>query len=588
MHYLKEVRVENFRSCKSCVLPLSRFTPMVGCNNGGKSNLIEAIKWLLRRWALQEADFNDPAKPVTVTGTIQGISEEVLDRLDPRHRGRIESLVSDETIEIRRTQATPGGGVAGVRLDIFDPAEEGGGWRENPTGIDAAISALFPEPIHIAAMEDAAEDVAKAKTSTTIGKLIAELTAPIEERHGGAISAALDGVRNLLEAEGKDRAPELLEFDQQANEILKTFFPGVRVSVHVPPPEVVELFKGGTIRVFEGQGGPGREVSSMGHGVQRSIQMALVRYLAERKGDGKQGGTTTLLLIDEPELYLHPTGIEVVRDALSFLSETAYQVVFTTHAPQMVRMDRIADTLIVRKGELDGTKPMPTVREAVQDTIADAGHQAEVLFEFQNAAQVLFADRVLLLEGKTERRLLPLICRLEGYTPPGDGSTALVSLEGSGSVPKAMAVLGAMGIPCHALVDLDFAFRTAVDIGWINRDSEPVRTCLRICEELRDQGKIELAEDGFPKNSPLGSAEEGFAHLASEPAAVHPIEELHDQLIQRRVWLWKRGSIEHHIGMDGKGKHHLGRVAAELEKKGCAEVIEDYPGFQSLLASVWG
>jgi predicted ATP-dependent endonuclease of OLD family len=41
--------------------------------------------------------------------------------------------------------------------------------------------------------------------------------------------------------------------------------------------------------------------------------MALVQYLAEIKRQNNQQISTTLLLIDEPELYLHPFAIEQVR-----------------------------------------------------------------------------------------------------------------------------------------------------------------------------------------------------------------------------------------------------------------------------------
>ena len=41
--------------------------------------------------------------------------------------------------------------------------------------------------------------------------------------------------------------------------------------------EIKELFKSGTIKVFEDESEEGRDVSILGHGAQRSIQMALIR-----------------------------------------------------------------------------------------------------------------------------------------------------------------------------------------------------------------------------------------------------------------------------------------------------------------------
>ena len=54
-------------------------------------------------------------------------------------------------------------------------------------------------------------------------------------------------------------------------------------------------------------------LSTLGHGAQRSIQMTLIRHLADLKLNNQEQATTTLLLIDEPELYLHPQAIEILR-----------------------------------------------------------------------------------------------------------------------------------------------------------------------------------------------------------------------------------------------------------------------------------
>ena len=59
------------------------------------------------------------------------------------------------------------------------------------SNIIRAIKRLFPEPIMIGAMEDAAEDSTKSKAGTTIGKLLAECTAPVEQAHGADIQRDL-------------------------------------------------------------------------------------------------------------------------------------------------------------------------------------------------------------------------------------------------------------------------------------------------------------------------------------------------------------------------------------------------------------
>jgi putative ATP-dependent endonuclease of OLD family len=58
-HILSEITIRNFKSIRNETLELSAFTPLVGYNNAGKSNILEAIKWLLRSTALNETAFNN-------------------------------------------------------------------------------------------------------------------------------------------------------------------------------------------------------------------------------------------------------------------------------------------------------------------------------------------------------------------------------------------------------------------------------------------------------------------------------------------------------------------------------------------------
>ena len=505
IHCVSEISLQNFRSCISAAFLLSEFTPLVGYNNGGKSNLLSSIRWLLKPYSLSTTDFYDVESPVIISCTIVGITPELLDSLEDTHRNRIQPFCTDGTLGIRRTQASPGQSVKSIVLDVRNPSvsdeDSENAWFSNPTGIDAAIKVLFPEPIEIGAMEDATEDIGKSKSGTTIGKLIAEIMEPVEQQHGTQIRQALDGIRQRLEAEGTQRAPELNQFDEGANDKLKDIFPGIKIRLHVPTPEFRALFKDGTIKVFEEDEACGRDISQVGHGAQRSIQMALVRYLAEMKVSGDaQFAARTLLLIDEPELYLHPQAIEQVRLALKTLAGQGYQVIFATHSPLMIDTEDIGNTLIICKTFERGTHTRKRLTDAITETMSDAPSQARILFELGNSSKILFSDRVLIAEGPTEEKLLPdIFHRIKGYTLSAR-KLALVGIGGSGNMAKVMQILDAIGIPAKALVDLDYAFRTAISADLLSEDDADIAGCKAICSEVSNRCGFALAEDGFPRN----------------------------------------------------------------------------------------
>lgn len=582
MHGIVSIEIENYKSCLKTSLRLSDFTPIVGYNNGGKSNIMQAIKWCIRPTSLAEDYFNNPNLPLSVSMEIQGISDEILDRLDQRHRTRIEQYVDDGTLWMKRSQSEPNSGTKGLSLHVRS-AE--GKWDLNPTGIDGAIKAIYPEPIEIGAMENATEDVGKWKTSTTIGKLISEVISPIEEQHGQALSHALEGIRKKLSADGDDRAPELNQLDTGANRHLAELFPNLSIKVHVPPPEIKDMFKGGTIKVFEGPDGIGRDVSALGHGAQRSIQMALMRYLAELKRVREENPARTVLLVDEPELYLHPHGIEQVRIALKLLSQAGYQVVFASHSPLMIKKDDVANTLIVYKDDVHGSICRPRIADKVAEIVEGADTQADILFEFSNLSQVLFNDRVIVVEGKTEKKLLPDVYERIRGSSLASKRIGMASPSGSGGIQKCLEILNAMGLPSKGLVDIDFAFKTAPQYALIDSASEDFVRAKEIISIESTRKGFDISEDGFPKKSPNFTAAEAYEELVKENAEFSQIViRFHNLLKASNIWLWTRGAIEKHLGITGKTNAIQARFVRDLLAGDVGEVINDVQTFEELFA----
>ena len=542
-HKLAELKVENFRSIKSEKFDISDYTPLVGYNNAGKTNILEAIKWVLQKSTLKLNDFNNPEIPVVVTAKIDGITDELLANLNQGHRNRIEPFLDNETIWIRRTQPLPFSTAAQVRLEVFNPqvGEMEEEWQPNPAGIDNAIKALFPDPIHIGAMENSEEDVSKFKTSSTIGKLLSEIIGPIEEQYGEQVRNALKGLKDILDADGRHRAPELTSFDEQVNGKLDAFFPDISIKVHVPTPELKEVFTKGTIKVYENQNEIGTDVSVLGHGAQRSIQMTLIRHLADLKLNAEERTTTTILLIDEPELYLHPQAIEILRESLKTLSKQGYQIIFSTHSPFMITEKDVANTILVRKNQQLGTHKRNSLKSAIPTVERNAQHQLTLMFTLSNSSNILFSERIILTEGKTENILLPFLVNKISNRTLALNKCALVQQGGSGNTKKSMLVQAN---------DLDIA------------------ACIAELAILAPANGIVL-DNNLPtnRNSSM-SAAEAYALLAQRPNIKQNILNLKAKLQAQGIWIWTKGTIEKHLNINGKTEQVWARFTNDIETNG--------------------
>jgi hypothetical protein len=133
-------------------------------------------------------------------------------------------------------------------MGVQRPSQNDDNWN-NPNGLPQAITTLFPEPTFINSMEDAAEDVSKYKAGNTIGKLIAILQKEIIATKVDVINDALKVIGSKLNVDGEERLKDFEEFDNSINEKIEDFFPGLKLNIDIPTPDIADLFKQGKIKV---------------------------------------------------------------------------------------------------------------------------------------------------------------------------------------------------------------------------------------------------------------------------------------------------------------------------------------------------
>lgn len=554
---LSEVVINNFCSCEAVTVPLSDFNPIVGYNNSGKSNILRAISWLLKKSLLPAHMFHHSDNPITVEGVIENVD---LTLLPANQQTSVAPFVYNDALKVRRKQEANVTSATQIRLEVYDYATSE--WSANPAGLDNALAVLFPEPLHIEAMEDASEDVGKFGAKNTIGLLLKRVLDRIHQQNAAAVETmqhALSQVSGHLN--GDNRMAELGTFESEATAAIASFFPGLSFHVNFATPAIDDLFKSSTINLSDALGSK-RPFTSFGHGAQRSAHMALIKLLADINGAGAaNAGGTTMLLIDEPELCLHPQAIELLRASLLQLSTQNFQVVFSTHSPLLVGREHALQTLMIYKDEQNRTVARQKLQSAATAMQAHP-HHAEVVFSLQTATHLLFSDRVLLVEGKTESMLIPQIYQTsQGHSYAHDKG-CFVSGSGSGALLPLMQILQAVGFNPKAVADLDFAFKVAPQAQLISSAHTAIVACKTWFTKNAGVIGVYLDSEGLPtKRDPQTnqtsalSAAEAFEKMAVEMTV--EVEEIVQVLRNHGIWLWSGGAIEAHLGI---GKTDIERV----------------------------
>ena len=584
MHRISSLRVENFKSIKDFTFPLEHYSGFVGYNNAGKTNILRALNWIVKKSVLSGSDFRDQNNSIIVEADIVDIDDCTLSGIGEAHRSKIEEYIENGKITVRRIQPNPNCKIGDIK---FEMKGLDGEWKLNPSGIDNAVSGIFPDPIFIEAMENAADDVRKFGATTTIGKLIKEIIYPISENYTQSVEEALMPFSEKLSAGGQSRDSNLVSLDNRIESELNKFFTGIQAKVHIPTPNFSDFVKNATIKIFEEQSPEpqGRDILSLGHGSQRTIQISLIKCLSDIKKESRpESNRTTLLLIDEPELYLHPQAVEMLRDSLKNLSNQGYQVAFTTHSPMMIQREDAKDALLIRKGSDSETIARPRIRDTVEKEVNDSEVQAEIIFSLTNSSKILFLENIILAEGATEKAILPDLYKYCTDKNLSDSSMGLIDVGGVGSISSALRILKSMGVRTKAIVDLDFAFRDAVRSGLVDSSDVDLLNCMSVLEDLKSRDEIDLESNGLPcRHKGNGtSAAQAYEILASEASAVDSINNLHQKLLDQDVWIWKGGCIEVHLHLASKSPQAWSSFVRNLNDQAMHSSLPDYKEARAL------
>ncbi|MCO4854905.1 AAA family ATPase [Herbaspirillum sp. WGmk3] len=545
---LEKIRIRNFCSCNALDIDLNTFNPIIGYNNSGKSNILRAINWLLKKSVLQASSFYDQNQAVIVEGVISDVNVNIL----PVHQQQqVAAYIANGKLEFRRRQDIPTATAAQIRIEVLDPNT--GNWRNNPVGLDNAIGLLFPDAIYIEAMDDAADDVARFSAKNTIGMLLKCFLEGVQQQNVQAFQAIQNALQTVNDSlNGPQKIQQLTDLETAGNQELSAFFPGLSLQISINTPLFEDLVKGASLNLSDNQQHV-RAFSSFGHGTQRSVQMALIKLLADQINHAQANLATKILLIDEPELYLHPQAIEILRDALKQLSAQNFQVIFSTHSPLLIGKDDVLDTSMIFKNQ-GVTTVRPKLSQAAH-VLAQNPHQMGVIFSLQHSTYLLFSERILVVEGKTEKMIFPDLFEVASGRSLGLAKACLIDVGSSSSIYPTMQVLHNVGFQPKAIVDLDFIFKVAPQIGLIQTTDPNFVACHQWFIQNHAANQFLVGADGFPtrRNGTQYSTvlpERAFELLAA--AMPNQISQLSGLLRQQNIWVWDKGAIELHLGIPRK------------------------------------
>lgn len=503
---IRRFTIKNFKSISPDGVSINfrkRFCVLVGKNNAGKTNILEALGLLFgtknpRYIRVDSASYNDPSESIVIEAELEGLDWGVGKAL-----GLSDQQCGSLMCEGKRVQTEPGCIVfrmtcpptaRGSEPTSEDDEEDSAKQifevflanryevKRNENLRKAAVKHLLIPPVR------SPGDQLSPSTWTVYGHFLREVLAGSSQadKLSELITEATKQLRDLLQSEANQltRAAKATSYvDAIDFQLTKDGNP-------------VELLRNLSLAVtYKGRT---EDISQVGTGTQSVVIIGVLELcLRHRASRGMR-----LFAVEEPELFLHPHAQRYVADLLRAIAEEeGSQVILTTHSASILADTDILDVVRIERDEEGHT--------SCQRVPPDYSHlESYQRILNSRTCEMMFADRVVLVEGTSEAILLPQISRTLAKFEDRRGlsfdyqNVSVVDVGGKDFFGAYADLLTQLGIDWRIIADRDALrgdslqpFKTNVGLDGTEQDEEQIG-------RLRDSGIAVLShgeiEDYYP------------------------------------------------------------------------------------------
>ena len=471
---LVKLVVQNFRCIGAPVeVDLNDIVVLVGPNNSGKSSILHAYETIM-------CD-GSSAADLTLDDFPNGeVKEDALPTVE------LHTKVFDDRPGEEWCQTLQDGGSLVRERWIWGnpgkPERRGfnvqlGRWAEDdddekvPWGAAPVANARRPQPHRVNAFdppEIQTDEILRLLDTALEEKLKSHQKEDKDESHYAQLVKNIKDLQKLVVEESKENIQKI---QGDLSDLIAKVFPKHRV-VFDPRPddEVDKSFSFFTARSQLRMGPEGGFLSTIdkqGSGARRTLLWTTLKLLADQGVRARPQGSKAktpiktdlerphVLLLDEPEICLHPSAIREACDLLYGLPSVGnWQVMITTHSPCFVDFAR-DNTTIVRVEFSDAGDVIGTTIFRPESVELDADDKKRLkLLNMCDpyVAEFFFGGKTVIVEGDTEHTAFAYIKEMH---PEDFREIHVVRARGKATIVSLMKILNHFGTPYAVLHDTD-------------------------------------------------------------------------------------------------------------------------------------
>lgn len=408
---LVKLTIRNFRCIgpKAVEIDLDDIVVLVGANNAGKSSILKAYEIVM----------SDGSKKGELT-----LDDFPENKVDPTNLPQIElhTIVYDEGVgshwikkvadnEYLVKERWTWNGVGKPKRQGWDVTTNDWHPSSFPFGPANIANARRPEPHRVDAFD--APEVQADAIKKLLKQALEERVKNLKNEDGANdYKALLEQVKNLQKKIVSEAKQQIDAVNTELTSLITKVFPNYKIDFDAKPEDnldkTINLFKEDSRLLMGPEGGHLSTVDMQGSGARRTLLWTALKFISEngKKDEGEENvNKAHLLLIDEPEICLHPNAI---RDACNVLYDLPtkgnWQVMVTTHSPVFIDFSRDNTTIVRVEKIADGSIQSTTVFKP--DTVrldADDKKNLKMLNLCDPyVAEFFFGGKTIVVEGDTE------------------------------------------------------------------------------------------------------------------------------------------------------------------------------------------
>jgi len=185
-------------------------------------------------------------------------------------------------------------------------------------------------------------------------------------------------------------------------------------------------------------------------GLQREVMFRIMRRIASvTKSTRYNLLGNTIIMYEEPELYLHPQAERELHSVMTNIARYGGQIYVTTHSSSFIELNNYKSICLVRKND-DGTHVIQHKGELFRgDEIQNFNMN---YWMNPDRGELFFAKKVILVEGQTDKIIIPFLAKKLGVYKY---EYSLVECGSKSTIPQFIRLLNQYRIPYVAVYDKD-------------------------------------------------------------------------------------------------------------------------------------